>query len=150
MKQTFNPCDECEYSYSKNGQETQMCEICEFQKLLGTRNRHEMIIFPMRIGDTVYVDSKTIPIDKMDFEEIKDAPLYFLARVVSFRKNSKGRFVKLSVRAEWFCEWIDPECGHDCAYYNTEKYFTYPLSALNKRIFLSESEVKIVLGEKHE
>lgn len=150
MKQTFNPCDECEYSYSKNNQESQMCDICEFKKILGGKGRNEIIIFPMRIGDTVYVDNKTIPIDKMDFEKVKDIPLYFPAKVVSFRKNSKGRFVKLSVRAEWFCEWIDPECGHDCAYYNTEKYFTYPLSALNKRIFLSESEAEIVLGEKHE
>ena len=32
--QTFNPCDECDYSYSKNNQETGMCEICEFKKTL--------------------------------------------------------------------------------------------------------------------
>lgn len=29
-KQTYNPCDDCQYSYSKNGQESRMCEICEF------------------------------------------------------------------------------------------------------------------------
>ena len=29
-KQTYNPCDDCRYSYSKNGQESEMCKICEF------------------------------------------------------------------------------------------------------------------------
>ena len=29
-KQTYNPCDDCQYSYSKNGQESGMCQICEF------------------------------------------------------------------------------------------------------------------------
>ncbi len=30
VNQTYNPCDECPYSYSKNGQESGMCKICEF------------------------------------------------------------------------------------------------------------------------
>lgn len=29
-KQTYNPCDDCQYSYSKNNQESSMCKICEF------------------------------------------------------------------------------------------------------------------------
>ena len=29
-KQTYNPCDDCRYSYSKNNQESGMCKICEF------------------------------------------------------------------------------------------------------------------------
>lgn len=29
-KQTYNPCDDCQYSYSKNNQESGMCKICEF------------------------------------------------------------------------------------------------------------------------
>ena len=29
-KQTYNPCDDCLYSYSKNNQEHGMCKICEF------------------------------------------------------------------------------------------------------------------------
>ena len=33
MKQTFNPCDECSYNFSKNNQESKMCKICEFKKL---------------------------------------------------------------------------------------------------------------------
>ena len=30
MNKTYNPCDDCQYSYSKNSQEHPMCKICEF------------------------------------------------------------------------------------------------------------------------
>lgn len=30
MNKTYNPCDDCRYSYSKNGQESGVCKICEF------------------------------------------------------------------------------------------------------------------------
>lgn len=33
-EQIYNPCDECDYSYSKNNQETGMCKVCEFRILL--------------------------------------------------------------------------------------------------------------------
>lgn len=29
MEKTFTPCEDCPYSYSKNGQDMGMCEICE-------------------------------------------------------------------------------------------------------------------------
>lgn len=29
MDKTFTPCEDCPYSYSKNGQDMGMCEICE-------------------------------------------------------------------------------------------------------------------------
>lgn len=29
--QSYNPCDDCPYSYSKNGQEMTECTICEFK-----------------------------------------------------------------------------------------------------------------------
>ena len=34
FRETYNPCDECDYSYSKNNQEMGMCKICEFKELL--------------------------------------------------------------------------------------------------------------------
>lgn len=34
MKKSFNPCDECDYSFTKQNQESGMCRICEFKKLL--------------------------------------------------------------------------------------------------------------------
>lgn len=95
-----------------------------------------------KIGDTVYVDSKTIPTENMDFEEVKDIPLYFKAIVVSFRKNSNGTYIKLKVKAKWLHEWIDPECGPDSSYYEIDKYFTYPLSAIGKTVFLTQAEAE--------
>ena len=34
FNETYNPCDECDYSYSKNNQDMGMCKICEFKQLL--------------------------------------------------------------------------------------------------------------------
>lgn len=33
-KKTYNPCDDCPHSFSKNNQESDICKICEFKKLL--------------------------------------------------------------------------------------------------------------------
>ncbi len=41
MNQTFNPCDECGYRFSKWNQESRMCEICEFKKMLGEMSLQE-------------------------------------------------------------------------------------------------------------
>ena len=38
--QIYNPCDECEYSYSKNNQETNVCKICEFKALLKQKSEN--------------------------------------------------------------------------------------------------------------
>lgn len=43
MKQTFNPCDECDYSYSKNNQDSGMCKICEFNKELKLEKRLQAV-----------------------------------------------------------------------------------------------------------
>ncbi len=127
----------------------QNCERFEAKSVLTCRgllqSAYEQVkeyekIFPFDVGDIVFVDSKTLPTENMNFEEDEKIPPYFKARVVSIRKNCKGAFVKLAVKAEWFYERIDPECGQDCACYDTEKYFTYPMSALNKTIFLNEGE----------
>lgn len=32
-KQTYNPCDDCQYSFSRNNQESNVCKICEFRQL---------------------------------------------------------------------------------------------------------------------
>lgn len=144
-----------------DGDGCQNCERFETKSVLTCRGllqaAYEQVkkyekVFPFDIGDTVYVDSKTLPTENMDFEEDEEIPPYFKARVVSIRKNCKGVFVKLAVKAEWFYEWIDPECGQDCAYYDTEKYFTYPMSALNRTIFLNEEEAeeKLKRNEKRE
>lgn len=37
---TYNPCDDCQYNFSKNGQESNMCKICEFKQLLDKKVKH--------------------------------------------------------------------------------------------------------------
>lgn len=51
----------------------------------------------------------------------------------------------MSVRAKWLHEWIDPETGPESAYYEVEKYFTYPLSAIGKTVFLTREEAETAL-----
>ena len=33
-RKTYNPCDDCNHSYSNQNQESSICKICEFKQLL--------------------------------------------------------------------------------------------------------------------
>ena len=55
MKQTFNPCDECPYSFSQNNQESSMCKICEFKDYINAEKQGLLLRLPCKVGDTVYV-----------------------------------------------------------------------------------------------
>jgi hypothetical protein len=107
----------------------------------------KLVKLPCKVGDIVYVDSETIPTKNMEFEEVKEIPLFFEAKVVSFRQNGNGNYFKLKVKAKWLHEWVDPDCGPDCAYFEVEKYFTYPLSSIGKTVFLTKSEAEAKLEE---
>lgn len=54
MKQTFNPCDECSYNFSKNNQESKMCKICEFKKYIVLEEQGLLLRLPCKVGDTVW------------------------------------------------------------------------------------------------
>ena len=54
-KQTYNPCDDCQYSYSKNGQESRMCEICEFTYFKDLKQSENSVEFPCKVGDAVWL-----------------------------------------------------------------------------------------------
>ena len=53
LKQTHNPCDECEYSYSKQNQESYQCKICEFKQYLDAERRGLLLRLPCRLGDII-------------------------------------------------------------------------------------------------
>lgn len=60
MKQTFNPCDECGYSFTKQNRESAMCKICEFKRVLDLEEQGKLLKLPCAVVDTVYViPSKT-------------------------------------------------------------------------------------------
>ncbi|MDE7342263.1 MAG: hypothetical protein K2N80_17170 [Lachnospiraceae bacterium] len=54
MEKIFNPCDECDYSFSKQNQESGMCRICEFKKMLDLEEQGKLLELPCAVGDTVW------------------------------------------------------------------------------------------------
>ncbi len=53
-KQTYNPCDDCQYSYSKTGQESGMCKICEFTYFRELAPKYGKWLFPKYVGQEYY------------------------------------------------------------------------------------------------
>jgi hypothetical protein len=100
------------------------------------------------VGDTVYVDNTILPIEDMEcYEDIDNKiPLYFPARVVSFR-FAKRNWMKIAVKAKWLHEWIDDETGPESDYIECEKNFTILLSMIGKTVFLTKSEAEAKLKE---
>lgn len=107
-----------------------------------------LLRLPCKVGDTVYVDSTILPIEDMEcYEDIDNKiPLYFPARVVSFR-FAKKNWMKIAVREKWLHEWIDNETGPDSDYIECEKNFTILLSMIGKTVFLTKSEAEAKLEE---
>lgn len=105
-----------------------------------------LISLPCKVGDTVYVDSAILPIEDMEcYEDIDNKiPLYFPARVVSFR-FAKRNWIKIAVKAKWLHEWIDDETGPESNYIECEKNFTILLSTIGKTVFLTQSEAEAKL-----
>lgn len=113
----------------------------EYQHL---EEQGRLIKLPCKVGDTVYVDNTILPIEDMEcYEDIDNKiPLYFPARVVSFR-FAKRNWMKIAVREKWLYEWIDEETGPDSNYIECEKNFTIPLSNIGKTVFLTEAGAKL-------
>lgn len=135
------PCGENSYRYK--------------ELLLETLGKYEdldeqglLLRLPCKVGDTVYVDSTILPIEDMEcYEDIDNKiPLYFPARVVSFR-FAKKNWMKIAVREKWLYEWIDNETGPDSDYIECEKNFTILLSMIGKTVFLTKSEAEAKLAE---
>jgi hypothetical protein len=54
LKATYNPCDECRYSYSKQNQESNHCKVCEFKTYIDAERQGLIIVLPCKVGETVY------------------------------------------------------------------------------------------------
>lgn len=107
-----------------------------------------LIKLPCKVGDTVYVDNTILPIEDMEcYEDIDNKiPLYFPARVISFR-FAKRNWMKIAVKTKWLHEWIDDETGPESNYIECEKNFTISLSNIGKTVFLTKSEAEAKLKE---
>lgn len=95
------------------------------------------IEFPVSLGDIVNVKIASLPMSKLDLDRYQDTEC-LPARVVSLRKNSNTRYIKLAVKAYWLEQWFDPETGDESAFYSKEKCFTFPVSAIGKKVFIEE------------
>lgn len=95
------------------------------------------IEFPVSVGDIVNVKITSLPMYKLDLDKYQNTE-YLPARVVSLRKNSNTRYMKLSVRAYWLEQWFDPETGDEEDYFEIEKYFTFPVSAIGSKVAIDE------------
>lgn len=93
--------------------------------------------FPVSIGDIVSVRITSLPVNMLDLEEYQGTE-YLPARVVSLRKNSNTRYIKLTVKAYWLEQWFDPDTGDEEGFYEREKCFTFPVSAIGKKVFIEE------------
>lgn len=60
MRKTFNPCDDCDYSFGKQNQDSEMCHICEFRKYQNLEEQGLLLKLPCKVGDTVYYISEKI------------------------------------------------------------------------------------------
>jgi len=116
-------------------------KLAEYENL---EEQGRLIKLPCEVGDTVYVDNTILPIEDMEcYEDIDNKiPLYFPARVVSFR-FAKRNWMKIAVREKWLYEWIDEETGPDSNYIECEKNFTISLSNIGKTVFLTEAGAKL-------
>lgn len=99
-----------------------------------------LVGLPCKVGQVLFVDTNTLPTDKMEFDGVM--PAFQKARVVSIRINSKGMFIKVAVKAKFLEEWVDYETGPESGYFEKIKYFVYPKSALGKTIFLTMEEAE--------
>lgn len=106
-----------------------------------------LLRLPCLIGQIVYVDTGTLSIQEMEFEE-EDIPKYIKGRVISFRFNSKEKAVKIGVQAKWWKEWFDNEAGPDGDFYETERLKSYPISAFGKTVFLTYEAAERALAEQ--
>lgn len=141
--ESINPID-TPYEYGKANLQALINKLAAYED---AEEQGLLLRLPCKVGDTVYVDSTILPIKDMECENIDHKiPLYFPARIVSFR-FAKRNWMKIAVKAKWLHEWIDNETGPESAYINSEKKFTISLSGIGKTVLLTESEAEAKLKE---
>lgn len=90
-KKTYNPCDDCQYSFSKNNQESNMCKICEFRQLL---------------------DKPTA--DVVEVVRCKDCKKRYTKNCsLCYDTANKGYFLWSMINDNFFCAYGERKCDND-------------------------------------
>lgn len=145
--ESINPID-TPYEYGKANLQALINKLAAYED---AEEQGLLLRLQCKVGDTVYVDSTILPIKNMEcYEDIDHKiPLYFPARIVSFR-FAKRNWMKIAVKAKWLHEWIDDETGPESDYIDSEKRFTISLSGIGKTVFRTKSEAEAKLAEMEE
>lgn len=122
---------------------------CAFYK-----SKSLFVEIPCAVGQVVYVDSRTLPTDKISLFEMgiydDEMPKFFEGKVISIKQNCKGWSVKIGITTYWLYKYFDWECGEDIGVELKRKEFTYPKGAIGKTVFLTEEEAREKLKESEE
>lgn len=113
-------------------------------------------MLPCRVGDTVYVSTKTIRKSKVIFGEKKiifeDAPIpeYVECKVVGISFKNKGNYIKVRYTGAFEEKYYDDEIGYDYRIITDSIDTNYTFSSIGKTVFLTEKEAEAALVEKGE
>ena len=87
-KVTYNPCDECRYSYSKQNQESNQCKVCEFKTYIDAERQGLIMVLPCKVGDVLWcTDNKKT--ESFIVKEFKICA-YKINRVEIYFENASG------------------------------------------------------------
>lgn len=133
MGKSYNPCDDCEYSVSKQNQESGMCKICEFKK--------------------AQTASSYMGIAQSKFKAELDAYKTAEEQGVLLRLPCKEGTTVYVIENE--CEGDMYDCSHDCEHcgcFNTfvaeEKFEIGWIDCIGVEVFLTREEAESALAEK--
>ena len=112
-------------------------EICDTFK-----DKSLFVVLPCKVGQTVYVDSRTLPTDKISLFNMglydDEMPKFFEGRIISMRKNRNGWYFKVAINTYW----IEDKWDMDVHIAHKERYFTYPKGAIGITVFLTKEEAE--------
>ena len=92
-------------------------------------DKSQYIKLPCKVGDTVYVDTRTLLTYSRGIKE-ENLPAYFVGKVVSFRITEKKKLVKIRIQEKWLDNY----------------YFV----SFGKTVFLTREEAEKALREVKE
>lgn len=112
--------------------------------------KNGVIVLPCKVGDSVWVNSQTLPSSINTWSctktlEYDELPMFFEARVVSI-KNAKRKTLKLAIKANCFCR---SQYGN-CEYTKIMEYCkkSYSFSAVGRTVFLTREDAEKALKER--
>ena len=142
---TFNPCDECNYSYVKNNQISNVCKICEFKNYIDLEEQGLLLKLPESDWNDLIKQLATIVAN--DFIIYMGEREFIANQIFSLEYDEDFRFTATcrcfnGTENDW---WCDEECEHGedgkgC-------YITFSFSDICKTVFLTKEAAEAALKE---